>query len=78
MSGPAWNVLGLVMALIGILLLFRYGMPYRVRRGGQTYELREEIDEAGLKQEHIYDVLGWIGLLLIIFGTLAQIRASLL
>ena len=26
-----WSTAGLVISLIGVLLLFRYGMPYRVR-----------------------------------------------
>ena len=32
MSTAEWNVLGLVVALIGILLLFQYGMPKAQQR----------------------------------------------
>ena len=31
------NVFGLVANLVGVILLFRYGMPYRVRTKGETY-----------------------------------------
>jgi hypothetical protein len=53
-----WSTVGLVLSLIGVLLLFRYGMPYRVRTAGESYELREGTDEEVLKQERIYSVFG--------------------
>jgi hypothetical protein len=52
MSSAEWNVLGLVLNLIGILLLFRHGWP---KPGAST---------------------GWLGILLLIVGTLFQIWAS--
>ena len=30
-----WTSAGLVLSLVGVVLLFRYGMPYRVRTRGQ-------------------------------------------
>lgn len=78
MSSACWNVVGLLLVFVGVIILFRYGMPYRVRRGGASYVLREEVDKNGLQKEKTYDVLGWIGLILISAGTLAQIRASLM
>ena len=68
-----WSTAGLVISLIGVLLLFRYGMPYRVRSAGESYELREGIDEEALKQGRTYNVLGWLGLFLIVLGTICQI-----
>jgi hypothetical protein len=32
----ALNIAGLVITMAGVLLLFRYGMPYRVRTDGQS------------------------------------------
>jgi hypothetical protein len=32
------NIVGLLLALAGVLLLFRYGMPYELRTGGHQYE----------------------------------------
>jgi hypothetical protein len=34
MTAAAWSIAGLVMSLAGVLLLFRYGMPYRIPTGG--------------------------------------------
>jgi len=73
-----WSTAGLVISLIGVLLLFRYGMPYRVRSAGESYELREGIDEEALKQERTYNVLGWLGLFLIVLGTICQIVGAVL
>jgi len=39
---PDWNVVGLILNLIGVILLFRYGMPYRVRTVAIKLELFRE------------------------------------
>ena len=50
-----WSTAGLVLSLLGVLLLIRFGMPYRVRSASR------------------YEMLGWLGLLLAILGTVCQI-----
>ena len=77
MTAQAWNILGLVLVLFGILLLFRFGMPYLVPSGGSSSLLLSDTDEEKLKQENRYGILGWIGLTLTVCGTLAQIKANL-
>jgi hypothetical protein len=76
MSVAALNIAGLVMNLIGVILLFRYGMPFRVRTEGASYELREEVDQTAIAADRRYTALGWIGLALILLGTAAQIKAN--
>jgi hypothetical protein len=78
MSVTCLNIAGLVMNLIGVILLFRYGMPFRVRTEGASYQLREEVDQTAIAAERRYGVLGWVGLVLIVIGTGAQIAASLI
>ena len=51
-------------------------MPYRIRRGGVSFLALEQRDTADLKQERLYDLLGLIGLVLVIAGTLCQIIAN--
>ena len=73
-SAASLNVAGLLMNLVGVILLFRYGMPFRVRTdGNQIRWLTGVKNEQILKTEKMYSGLGWIGLLLIILGTASQI-----
>jgi hypothetical protein len=58
MNAANWNILGLVLTLVGILILFRYGMPYRVRTGGAIHIIAEETDEAEIKKDWWYGFFG--------------------
>jgi hypothetical protein len=72
MAQPA-AIAGLALNLAGVILLFRYGMPYRVETRGTSALLLEGEDKDALKSEAIYRKLGSIGLALIFAGTALQI-----
>jgi hypothetical protein len=73
----ALNVFGLIFNLAGVVLLFLFGMPFRIASGGKTVTwTTTNIDLQVRKLDDIYSVLGWIGLLAIVFGTLLQIWAT--
>jgi hypothetical protein len=63
------RIVGLLLNLAGIVLLFLFEMPFRVATGS--------IDVQVKKLDDIYTVLGWIGLLMLVLGTLLQILATL-
>jgi hypothetical protein len=72
------NVVGLLLALAGILLLFRYGMPYQIRTGGWPQWVDDNPpNQEQIKLERRYDRLGWVGLVCIVAGTVCQIIANL-
>jgi hypothetical protein len=71
------NIAGLILVLAGVLLLFRYGMPYETRRGGHSYLLLEEEDQNQIALERRYARLGWVGLVLVVAGTISQIIGNL-
>ena len=48
------NVIGLAFNLVGVLILFRWGMPFRVATGGVGHLLRVEKDEAAAALDKIY------------------------
>ena len=49
-SAQIWNIGGIVLSVCGVLILFRYGMPYRVRTGGANFLLLEKKDEEAIKK----------------------------
>jgi hypothetical protein len=53
-------------------------MPYRVRSEGLSYLVTENVDKHEAAAEKLYDWLGWVGLVLIVIGTGAQITAVFL
>lgn len=74
----ALTVAGLISGLTGVLLLFRYGMPYRIPSTNGDYIVTQQADPEGLKLDARYKRLGVIGLILTILGALLQSAAALL
>lgn len=73
----ALNIVGLLSNLAGVVLLFLFGMPFRTASGGKTVTwTTSNIDLQVKKLDDIYTVLGWLGLLALVFGTLLQIWAT--
>ena len=76
MSAGAWNIIGLILTLVGVVMLFLFGMPFRVRAsGGEPITTIPTI--AGQKAEKRFSALGWIGLAMIVLGTAFQIVGNL-
>jgi len=77
LAAPLWSIFGLALSLIGVLLLFVFGMPFRIRaEGGNILTTRP--DPARLRGEKIYSALGAIGFALIVIGTLCQVAGAYL
>jgi hypothetical protein len=74
----AFNIIGLLMNLLGVILLFAFGMPFGVRTGGHLFRLFEQPNPKDVRLEHWCDLLGLLGLMLIVLGTAAQIKATFL
>src|SRR6516162_4254699 len=41
LSPPSWTILGLALTLVGLFLLFLFGMPYSLRPDGGDYLISE-------------------------------------
>ena len=73
----AWvNTTGLIFTLVGVLILFRYGMPFHVPTGGIIGLALEHENEAEKKKEKRYRRWGYAGLFALILGIALQITAS--
>ena len=59
MSAPL-NIAGLIMNLAGVILLFRYGMPYRVRSEGLSYLVTESV-WISVRQQPRKFTIDWAG-----------------
>jgi hypothetical protein len=72
------NLAGLSLGLVGVLILFRYGMPFHVPTGGAEAIISSRRDLQAIALERRYEVLGYVGLALLVGGTLLQMWAVVL
>jgi hypothetical protein len=75
MSSRWINAFGEVLTLVGILMLFFFGMPYRIRTNGGAVRTTQSTAE-GSRLEALYQILGWIGLCCAVGGEAAQVAAN--
>lgn len=74
----AWvNVAGLVINLLGVMLLFRYGMPFRVTASQGEFITTQHARAEEVRLDRRYRILGNLGLAAIVLGTALQACASL-
>jgi hypothetical protein len=66
---------GIGLNLVGVLLLFRYGMPFRVETKGEGAFLLEGTDYDEIKLDRRYRLLGNAGLILVVLGSALQALA---
>jgi hypothetical protein len=64
-----FSIIGLVLNVSGVLVLFYYGMPYRVRTGGDT--------GSGTVLDMEQHNLGLLGLGAVLIGTALQIIGAI-
>jgi hypothetical protein len=70
------NVAGLCLTSLGVILLFFFGMPYRLRTGGHTVRVQLPLDQQAARAERRFGIYGWIGLVFILIGTVLQVNAG--
>lgn len=66
---------GLVLDIIGVLLLWRFGLPESISRTGAQHMILEQTDEAEVNLARKYDRHARIGIGLIVAGFGLQILA---
>ena len=71
------NILGLLANLFGVVLLFVFGMPFRVSVSEGELITTNSLPEKERVMNSIYRILGYVGLALIVLGTGLQIVANL-
>lgn len=76
MASPCVTTVGLTLDIIGVVLLWRFGLPEAISRGGFGYLALEGEDEAEKAKARRYDMWARIGLTLIIGGFSLQLLAA--
>jgi len=69
---------GLVLDIVGAILVWRCGLPPPIRRGGVSYLMFEQADEAMKEQAARYDRLAHLGVSLLVLGFSLQLVGGLL
>jgi hypothetical protein len=72
MTNADITVLGLVFDIVGVGLLWRFGLPPEVSRGGKSFLILEQTDENEKKKAEKYDCMSYVSLALIVVGFLLQ------
>lgn len=76
MSPQALNIWGLLANAAGVIILFRFAMPYRISSEGGESIVTEGVAAAEARRDTIYRWLGYLGLALVVIGTLLQLKAN--
>ena len=72
-----FSIIGMTLNLIGVIVLFRYGMPYRVRTGGNIGRIIQQKDEGARVLDVEYHNFGLLGLGAVVIGTVIQIIGAI-
>jgi uncharacterized membrane protein SpoIIM required for sporulation len=70
------NIVGLSFDIIGVILLFIFGLPPDVIRGGHQYYASLEVDKNEKRKAAIYDNISRVALILIIIGFIFQLLSG--
>lgn len=71
------NRLGLILDFFGFLLLFFYGLPSNVNKGGRGGIVQASVDNAEVSKWKRYRVLSVIGCVLVSVGFILQILVTI-
>ena len=78
MPASTWfTLLGLILDILGALLLWRYGLPPDIRRGGVVHLIAEHTDDAEARKAARFDRLSHVGIALLALGFALQRMGTL-
>jgi len=70
------NFTGLFLELVGVVVLFFFGMPFHVPTGGMQALALEQLDQNAIDLERRYTIYGGIGFACLLLGTALQMWAA--
>lgn len=78
MSNTDLSAFGLVLDIIGVFLLWRFGLPPLIDRGGDEYLVSGVTNKEEAKRAKYYDRFSHIGIGLVILGFVFQLLGTLI
>lgn len=77
-DAQVWNVAGIVLATLGVIGLFFFGAPFRVRgRGRSLTFITNNPNKVEDARDRVFDFWGWMFLVAAVSGAGCQIVAAL-
>jgi len=70
------NASGLIFDIIGILILWKFGLPKSISRTGAQFIITEETNEEEIAKAVKYDAFAKVGLVFIITGFILQLISN--
>ncbi len=70
------NSLGLIIDIIGVILIFCYGISPMLDVNGSVYFVSEQVDEDEKKKAMKYKSLSRLGLMMVIVGFILQLISN--
>ncbi|MDQ3949944.1 MAG: hypothetical protein M3282_06335 [Gemmatimonadota bacterium] len=65
--------IGLVADIVGVVLLYFFGLPAHISRGGHSSRVAEQRDDVEAQQAKLYDLLARVGIWVLIAGFALQL-----
>ena len=72
------NIIGLGLNIVGVIIIFFFGLPPGIDRDGYIRIVAEQIDEEEKKKAKIYDRLAMLAITLIGIGFILQLASNFL
>lgn len=72
------NLAGLIFDIIGVLGLFRYGLPSDLNKQGHVFYVHEKKNQEQIDKYKVYERNSKISLVLIVIGFLLQLTSNII
>jgi hypothetical protein len=76
MTSNQINSIGLIFDIIGVLILFKFGLPSEVSKTGSISIIAEQTDEDEVRKWKKYNLFSKIGLAFILIGFFLQLYSN--
>ena len=70
------NSIGLILDILGVIILFKFGLPSNINKNGSVGMAFIKKDESEIKKWKLYNFWSRFGLIIILLGFICQIVSN--